>query len=328
MSYTSIAPHRSGRTTTGRARQPERGTARTSVRPPRTARPVRVVRLRDDSGVSDRPLDTYSEQIHPYSLLSAAEERSLGEASLRGDQQARERLALANLRLVVAIARDFLGRGLPMEDLVGEGNLGLLRAVQDYDPGFGVRFSTYASYWIKESIQRALKTTTAPIRLPVYLVNLLTKWHRVERELSQQTGSPPSHDEIAARLGLSLAQKQNVEQALRAHRCHVGSPSEENTSFAEAVAEVEQPEARLDLLECQQTLRHGLSLLDPMERDVLTLHLGLDEGPPKPLNEISETLGLTRDRVRKLEATALRKLKRAWQNSMECQPALGGSARG
>jgi RNA polymerase primary sigma factor len=283
------------------------------------------VRVREDSGFPDRPLAAYSEQIHPYSLLTAAEERSLGEASLRGDQQARERLALANLRLVMAIAKDFLGRGLPMEDLVGEGNLGLLRATQDFDPGFGVRFSTYASYWIRESIRRALRTTTAPIRLPVYLINLLTKWNRIERELSQRLGTPPSHDEIAARLGLSPVQRQIVEHALQAHRCQVGAPTEEDTLFAEAVAEVEGPEARLDHQESEQMLRHGLSMLDPMERDVLTMHLGLDQDPPKTLNEIGQALGVSRDRVRKLEAAALRKLRRAWQEATECRAVPVGA---
>ncbi|MEW4569377.1 RNA polymerase sigma factor RpoD/SigA [Tautonia sp. JC769] len=288
----------------------------------------RRVRDRRDPGGRDRPLAAYSEQIHPYALLSAAEEQALGEASRRGDQEARERLALANLRLVMVIARDFLGRGLPMEDLVGEGNLGLLRAARDFDPGFGVRFSTYASYWIRESIHHALKTTTAPIRLPVYLINLLTKWNRIERELSQRLGTPPSHDEIADRLGLSPAQRQIVEHALQAHRCQVGSHSEENTLFAEAVAEAEGPEARLDHDESRQALQHGLSLLDPIERDVLTMHLGLDQDPPKTLNEIGQALGVSRDRVRKLEAAALRKLKRAWQEATECRAVPVGAMAG
>ncbi|WP_169977193.1 sigma-70 family RNA polymerase sigma factor [Tautonia rosea] len=319
MSYTTLTSQQSDRTPPSRAtlrgREPPR--ARGS---PRTTQPRRSVRVCQDRRFPDRPIDVYSDQIRPYALLTAAEERAMGEASLRGDLEARERLVLANVRLVMTIARDFLGRGLSMDDLVGEGNLGLLRAAREFDPGFGVRFSTYASYWIKESILRALKTTTAPIRLPIYLINLLTKWNRTERALLQQLGIPPSHDQIAASLGLKRAQRQMVEQALRVHRCQIGSPSEEENPFAEAAAHVDHPETRLDQQESRQKLGQTLKTLDPIECKILTLHFGLDHQPPRTLTQISEALGLSRDRVRKIEARALRSLKRAWQDTMEGHP--------
>src|SRR5262245_62413090 len=128
-------------------------------------------------------LNLYLREIKDDPLLSAAEERALAEAIARGDREARSRMIQANLRLVVKIARDYLGRGMVLDDLIGEGNVGLIRAAEDYDPRFGTRFSTYASYWIKQSIRHALINTTATIRLPAHMVNLLTKWRRSERAL-------------------------------------------------------------------------------------------------------------------------------------------------
>ena len=127
------------------------------------------------------PLQTYFRDINQSGLLSAVEERVLADAIARGDRDARSRMIQANLRLVVKIAREYLGRGMVLDDLIGEGNVGLIRAAEDYDPRFGTRFSTYASYWIKQAIRHALINTTATIRLPAHMIGLLTRWRRAER---------------------------------------------------------------------------------------------------------------------------------------------------
>src|SRR5258707_8440267 len=150
---------------------------------------------------------TYYQDINQISLLSAAEERDLADAIARGDRDARGRMIRANLRLVVKIARDYVGRGMVLDDLIGEGNVGLIRAAEEYDPRFGTRFSTYASYWIKQAIRHALTNTTATIRLPAHMVTLLSKWRKAERALYRELGQTPTFDQIAITLGLSDAQR-------------------------------------------------------------------------------------------------------------------------
>ena len=167
-------------------------------------------------------LQTYFRDINQASLLSAAEERDLAEAIARGDHDARSKMIEANLRLVVKIARDYLGRGMLIDDLIGEGNLGLIRAAEEFDPRFGTRFSTYASYWIKQAIRHALINTTTTIRLPAHMFGLLTKWRRAERLLCRERGCAPSFDEVAAHLGLTENQKSLVAKARRATSAQAG----------------------------------------------------------------------------------------------------------
>src|SRR5271165_3843564 len=168
-------------------------------------------------------LQTYFRNINQASLLSAAEERDLAEAIARGDREARTRMIQANLRLVVKIARDYVGRGIVLDDLIGEGNLGLIRAAEEFDPRFGTRFSTYASYWIKQAIRHSLINTSATIRLPAHMVNLLTKWRRSERALTRELGCAPTADQIAVDLGLTDAQRILVEKARRATQLRLES---------------------------------------------------------------------------------------------------------
>jgi RNA polymerase primary sigma factor len=151
-------------------------------------------------------LNTYLREIRDDPLLSASEERSLAEAIASGDRDARARMIQANLRLVVKIAREYVGRGLVLDDLIGEGNLGLIRATEEFDPRFGTRFSTYASYWIKQAIRHALINTTATIRLPAHMVGLLTKWRRAERALTREFGCAPTNEQVAVSLGLTNSQ--------------------------------------------------------------------------------------------------------------------------
>ncbi len=168
-------------------------------------------------------LQLYLQEIKDDALLTATEECALAEAIARGDGQARTRMIQANLRLVVKIAQDYVGRGIVLDDLIGEGNLGLIRAAEEFDPRFGTRFSTYASYWIKQAIRHALINTTSTIRLPAHMVGLLTKWRRAERMLCREAGRTPSFDEIASFLGLTEAQKVLVARAQQARQLKLES---------------------------------------------------------------------------------------------------------
>jgi RNA polymerase primary sigma factor len=254
---------------------------------------------------------SYYQDINQISLLSAAEERELADSIARGDRDARGRMIKANLRLVVKIARDYMGRGLVLDDLVGEGNLGLIRAAEEYDPAFGTRFSTYASYWIKQAIRHALINTTATIRLPAHMYTLLTKWRRAERLLCRQLGGPPSFDEVAAYLGLSETQKGLVAKAHRARQLKLESSlgdghgtwsPEESADATEAVEDsYEISDERAEVL-------RRMDWLDDRERLVLSLRYGLAGEQPRTLKEIGERLGVTREWVRKIELKAVSKM--------------------
>lgn len=252
-------------------------------------------------------LHTYLEQIQGDPLLSAEEERSLAEAIASGDRDARARMIRANLRLVVRIARDYAGRGLGMEDLIGEGNLGLIRAAEQYDPRFGTRFSTYASYWIKQAIRQALITTTATIRLPAHMVGLLTRWRRAERALARRLGYEPPAERIAEELGLTAGQRVLIERALRANRLGPGGDGEARMAD-EAADPHEPPDSALMDEEGRHDLGRRLGRLDDRERTILALRFGLDGQPPLTLKEVGKRLGVTREWVRKIEARAVQKL--------------------
>ena len=257
-------------------------------------------------------LGRYIDEIRGDGLLTADDERALAGAIAEGDKAARARMIKANLRLVVRIAREYLGRGLALDDLVGEGNLGLIRAAEDFDPRFGVRFSTYAAYWIKQSIRHALINTTAPIRLPAHMVVLLTKWNRAERALRRDLGCDPEPDRVADALGLTPAQREMVARALRSKKIRGEADrardDQAGWSSDEAIDDRDAPEAEVEDAEARATVRRRLALLDDRERAVITLRYGLDGEAPRTYKEIGLHLGITREWVRKIEARALRKL--------------------
>src|SRR6185312_6889078 len=161
------------------------------------------------------PLETYLREINETSLLTAREEKELATRIGQGDTQARDRMVRANLRLVVNIARGYSGKGLGLQDLIEEGNLGLLRAVEGFDPAMGTRFSTYASYWIKQSIKRALINTGKTIRIPAYMVELLSKWRRATARLTEELGRTPTPEEIARVLGLAKKKLPIIKKAIK-----------------------------------------------------------------------------------------------------------------
>ena len=263
-----------------------------------------------DGGPSSS-LNTYLREIRDDALLSAAEEQALADAIALGDGEARTRMIQANLRLVVKIAREYVGRGLVLEDLIGEGNLGLIRATEEFDPRFGTRFSTYASYWIKQAIRHALINTTATIRLPAHMVGLLTKWRRAERALARELEFPPSFDDVAISLGLSDTQKGLVEKARQARQLRLESSSGDepgNWLPAESMMAHEAPDALLEADDERKNLMKRLARLDDRERAILALRFGLEGELPLTLKEVGKRLGVTREWVRKIELRAVRKL--------------------
>src|SRR4051794_10678002 len=228
-----------------------------------------------------------------------------------GDNQARDRMVRANLRLVVNIARGYVGKGLALQDLIEEGNLGLLRAVEGFDPGVGTRFSTYASYWIKQSIKRALVNTAKPIRIPAYMVELLFKWRRMSADLQDSLGRSPTVEEIARALGLPKKKLAIVKKAIKVYNLVPQTDQPENGwSLGEMLMDERTRAPDVEMVEADnlKLVLNRLDEMDKREATVLRMRFGLNDAPPKTLKEIGVSLGLTRERVRQIENEALGKL--------------------
>jgi len=259
------------------------------------------------SGPAQRPFETYLQEIDGTSLLNADQERELAVRVQDGDTEARDHLVRANLRLVVNVARHYTGKGLDMEDLIAEGNLGLVRAVEAFDPLRRVRFSTYAIHWIKQSMRRAIHNSGKTVRLPSYMIGLLTKWRRVAARLQDELGRTPSHEEVAAELGLSPKKLKIVQRAIQIHSSGATADPTELDSPLEDVASTPVVGAMLSD-DLQQVLNH-LDRLDEREASILRLRFGLEGEEPMTLQEIGRRLGLTRERVRQIVSQALGQLR-------------------
>ncbi|CAN5874607.1 RNA polymerase sigma factor RpoD/SigA [soil metagenome] len=262
--------------------------------------------------ISRSPLQIYLQDINSTALLSAEEERELAIRISQGDPVAREHMVKANLRLVVNIARGYLGKGLGLEDLIEEGNLGLLRAVEGFDGTMATRFSTYASYWIKQSIRRAVMNNGKPIRLPAYMVSLLSKWRRATAALADQLGRAPTPEEVGRTLKLSKKKLKIVTKAIRANNLtpHPEGAGEDGYLIDDMLTDDRSKSPDDQLIEADDLERTLLriDMLDDREAMVVRMRFGLEPYIPMTLREVGENLGLTRERVRQLESQALLKL--------------------
>jgi len=263
---------------------------------------------------SQSELGLYISQINEAPLLTAEEERWLGWAVVNDScPAARERLVRSNLRLVVAIAKRYMHRGLSLPDLIEEGNIGLIRAVEGYDPAQGARFSTYGSWWIKQSIKRALINAVQPIHIPAYMVDLIAKWKQASREIEDEIGRQPTAQELAERMKLPVRKVRIIRNAVRAHNSPTQAPLDaqgESVSFGDMLPDERTgtPHEAALRREELRVVKRLLEAFDEREARILRMRYGLDGREPMTLKQIGEEVGLTRERVRQIEIAALRKL--------------------
>lgn len=265
---------------------------------------------------SETGFQQYLRDIAQFPLLTPLQEVQLAGRIRKGDQKARAEMVRSNLRLVVKIARDYANLGLPLLDLISEGNIGLMKAVERFDPSKGGKLSTYAAWWIKQSIKRALANQSKTIRLPVHLVDKISKMRRVAMQMTEELGREPSNDELAEEIGLSslkIAQLKNASVRPTSLDAPINDEEDSSMEFSEIVGDTEaqDPFEYLRDKDLHDEVEVLLEVLDERERHILNSRFGLDGSSPKTLEEVGEKFGVTRERIRQLQNIALMKLRKA-----------------
>lgn len=273
----------------------------------------------DLTGLGEDSVRMYLREIGQYPLLTPDEEVRLAKRIERGDKAAKRRLTEANLRLVVSIAKKYIGRGLSLLDLVQEGNLGLQRAVEKFDYKKGFKFSTYATWWIRQAITRAIADQARVIRIPVHMVETINRYMRVQRELQQELGREPTYEELAKKLGIEVEKLEHImkiSQDIVSLEAPVGE--ENDSTLGEFIEDKQQmsPEEQAIYQLMKGHVQESLSILTPREQKILRMRFGLDDGgKTHTLEEVGKEFGVTRERIRQIEAKALQKLKKHEESS-------------
>ena len=261
----------------------------------------------------DTAFKLYLREIGQVKLLTPAEEIELAARIKKGDKAAREQMIKANLRLVVKIAHDYEGFGLPLLDLISEGNIGLMKAVERFDPSKGGKLSTYGSWWIKQSIKRALANQSKTIRLPVHLVDKISKMRRVSMKLQEVFGREPTDEELAEEMGMTPSRVAQMRTAaIRPASLDAPIGDDESNNYSEIIADenADTPYEQLEDQTVTRMLQEMVTTLDPREATILRYRFGLDGGNEKTLEEVGEKFGVTRERVRQIQNIALNKLRK------------------
>ena len=270
-----------------------------------------AVDLLEGIGTED-PVRMYLKEIGTVPLLSAEEEYRLAVRKSQGDEVAKQRLIEANLRLVVSIAKRYTGRGMSFLDLVQEGNLGLIKGVEKFDPEKGFKLSTYATWWIRQSVTRALADQARTIRVPVHMVETINKMSKMQRKLSLELGYEPSIKELADHLDMSEEKVQEIMQIARepaSLETPIGEEDDSNLGDFVAESNVVSPEGNVESVMLREHIDTLLGDLKERERQVIVLRFGLEDGHPRTLEEVGREFNVTRERIRQIEAKALRKLR-------------------
>ena len=274
---------------------------------------VENIDLSVPEGVSiEDPVRMYLKEIGKVPLLSAEEEIELAQRMEEGDQEAKKRLAEANLRLVVSIAKRYVGRGMLFLDLIQEGNLGLIKAVEKFDYRKGYKFSTYATWWIRQAITRAIADQARTIRIPVHMVETINKMSKMQRKLTLELGYEPSVTELAEALDMTEDKVMEIMQIARepaSLETPIGEEDDSNLGDFVADNNVVTPEGNVESVMLREHIDALLGDLKERERQVIVLRFGLEDGHPRTLEEVGKEFNVTRERIRQIEAKALRKLR-------------------
>jgi RNA polymerase primary sigma factor len=293
------------------AEAPAKSTGNSEVQPEGDT--ARFIRVESDRHDGDMAIKLYLKEIGQVKLLTPEEEIELAARIKKGDKKAREHMIKANLRLVVKIARDYEGIGLPLLDLISEGNIGLMKAVERFDPAKGGKLSTYGSWWIKQAIKRALANQSKTIRLPVHLVDKISKMRRVAMKLQEELGHEPSDEELAAELGTTAGRITQMRSAA-ARPTSLDAPisDDDSNNFSEVVEDERavDPYHELEDKTVVNMLQDMVKHLNEREATILQYRFGLDGGTEKTLEEVGVKFNVTRERVRQIQNLALRKLRK------------------